>query len=68
MFCRHCGVDDDKNVIKRKVVEDGDIISIYYFGRCSECDTLLGEKEIFRYKDKVYLSPQEVQLILDIID
>lgn len=40
MFCGRCGVDDDKNIIKRKNEQDGDVITITYYGKCSECGNI----------------------------
>lgn len=64
MFCRRCGVDDDKNVIKREIEENGNILTITYYGRCSECGEYLGVKEIFRYEDYDYLNREEVKKVL----
>ena len=50
MFCGRCGVDDDKNVVKKKFVQDGNTIIIYYYGLCTECGEYLGLKEIFKYE------------------
>ena len=40
MFCGRCGVDDDKNVIRREIEENGNILTITYYGRCSECGNI----------------------------
>lgn len=64
MFCRGCGVDDDKNIIKREIEEDGDTITITYYGKCSECGEYLGIEEIFRYDYCDYLDKEKVKKVL----
>lgn len=64
MFCGRCGVDDDKNVIKKKIVQDGNTIIIYYYGLCTECGEYLGLKEIFKYEDYEYINSEEVKKVL----
>lgn len=65
MFCGRCGVSDDMNVIKTNIEQDGDVITITSYGKCSECGEYLGLKEIFRYEDYEYLDREEVKKVLE---
>lgn len=64
MYCRVCGVDDDRNIIRREIEENENIITINYYGKCSECGAFLGEKEIFRYQRYEYIDEKTVKKIL----
>ena len=36
MYCGRCGVDDNDNILVQKTEQDGDSITISYYGRCKE--------------------------------
>lgn len=63
MFCRKCGFYNDYTI--REIDEDGNIISIYYYGKCEKCGKLLGVKEIFRLKECEYLNEEEIKKVLN---
>jgi len=65
MYCGICGVEDNNNVIKRVIEEDGHKIYVSYYGRCSECGELLGEKETYLLRDTDYIPRKEVKEIVE---
>ena len=64
MYCGKCGKEDNK-VITSKTEQDGNVVTISYFGICQNCGELLGIKEIFKQTDWEYINKEDVKKELD---
>lgn len=64
MYCGKCGNDNNK-VITQEVQQDGNIVTISYFGVCEKCGELLGIKEFFKQTDWDYIDKEKVKKTLD---
>ena len=60
MYCGKCGNPDNK-VITQNIEQDGNTITISYFGMCEQCGELLGIKEFFHFADWDYIDPEIVR-------
>lgn len=60
MYCGKCGADNNK-IITQNIEQDGDTITISYFGVCENCGEPLGIKEFFRFTDWDYVDPKIVK-------
>lgn len=64
MYCGRCGADDNDNILIQKTEQDGDSITISYYGRCKECGELLGFKEFYKMTDYDYIGEEEIKKVL----
>ena len=60
MYCGCCGTDDNK-IITQNIDQDGNTITISYFGVCENCGEPLGIKEVFHFADWDYIDPKIVK-------
>lgn len=60
MYCGRCGTDDNK-IITQNIEQDGDTVTISYFGVCENCGEPLGIKEFFKQTDWDYIDPKIVK-------
>ena len=60
MYCGKCGNPDNK-VITQNIEQDGNTITVSYFGVCEQCGELLGIKEFFHFTDWDYIDPKIVR-------
>lgn len=57
MYCNKCDTDNNK-VITQNIEQNGDTITISYFGICEQCGEPLGIKEFFKFCDWDYIDPK----------
>ena len=60
MYCGKCGNTDNK-VITQNIEQDGNTITVSYFGICEHCGELLGIKEYFEFKEWDYIDSKIVK-------
>lgn len=60
MYCGKCGNPDNK-VITQNIEQDGDTITVSYFGVCEQCGESLGIKEFFHFTEWDYIDPEIVK-------
>lgn len=60
MYCGCCGTDDNK-IITQNIEQDGNTVTISYFGVCKNCGELLGIKEFYSLTDWDYIAPKIVR-------
>ena len=63
MYCGKCGATDN-GFITREIEEDGNKVTISYFGICKECGELLGIKEFFTQTSWDYIELETVKKTL----
>lgn len=59
MYCGRCGATDN-GVTIQEVGQDGNTVTISYFGKCKRCGEPLGIKEFFVQTDWDYIDPKIV--------
>ena len=64
MYCGKCGNDNNK-IITQDIEQDGDVITVSYYGICEKCGELLGIKEFFKQTDWDYIEPTKIKKVLD---
>ena len=60
MYCGKCGNPDNK-VITQNIEQDGNTVTISYFGICERCGELLGIKKYYELEDWDYIDPKTVK-------
>lgn len=64
MYCGKCG-NDDNRVITQEVEQDGQTVTISYYGVCQNCGEPLGIKETFEQTSWDYIDKENVKKALD---
>jgi transcriptional regulator NrdR family protein len=63
MDCPCC--DGQAQILHSETEQDGDIIIVSYYGKCSRCNTTFGTKEWYRRTDWDWIGENEAKKVLD---
>lgn len=63
MECPCC--DNESQILYTETTQDGNIIIVTYYSRCSRCGTMFGTREWYRQTDWEWIGENEAKKVLD---
>ena len=63
MDCPCC--DEQTQILHSETEQDGDIITVSYYGKCSRCKTAFGTKAWYHRTDWDWIGENEAKKVLD---
>lgn len=63
MYCGCCG--EDAQILHSETEQDGNIITVKYYAKCNQCNTVFGVTEWYRCTDWDWISEPDAKKVLD---